>query len=288
MADAPVMTRSAFGAELGVRTHIMGVLNVTPDSFSDGGRYGSVAAAVAAAQTMVEEGADVIDIGGESTRPGAPAVSAEAELARVIPVIEALASAGVGQTTISIDTTKAEVAEAAVGVGAGLVNDISAMTFDPAMAATVARLDVPVVLSHTRDRPEVMQKGDLRYEGGVVAAVRSALAAALEDAKAAGVAMDRVIVDPGIGFGKTVEDNLRLLRDLEPLRSLGCPVLVGTSRKSFLGRITGRPVEQRLTATVASVALAVAAGADIVRVHDVAAARDAVRVADALVRGWTS
>lgn len=272
--------------DLGRRTHIMGVLNATPDSFSDGGRYPDPAAAVDAAHQMIEQGADIIDIGGESTRPGAPRIDVATELSRVIPIIDRLAAAGIGDRKLSIDTTKAAVAREALAAGAHLVNDISAMTFDPEMRAAVAALGAPVVLSHTRGRPEVMQKGDLSYEGGVVAAVTAALAQATSAAEAAGIAREKVIIDPGIGFGKTVDDNLQLLRDLRALRRLGCPVMVGTSRKSFLGGLTGRPVSERLTATMATVALSVASGADFVRVHDVGDARDAVKIADAWVRGY--
>ena len=288
MSDARWMNLATMFPDLGRRTHIMAVLNATPDSFSDGGRFSGSSAAIDAAQAMLEAGADIVDIGGESTRPGAPAVSADAELYRVMPIVEGLVRAGIGDRKLSIDTTKAAVARAAVQAGTHLVNDISAMTFDPAMASTVAALGVPVVLSHTRDRPEVMQKGDLTYADGVVSAVSRSLREAMDRATAAGVGADQLIVDPGIGFGKTVEDNLELLRHIEALRALGCPVLVGTSRKSFLGKLTGRPVQDRVTATMATVALSIAHGADFVRVHDVEQTSDTVRVADAWVRGLPS
>lgn len=271
----PMPTVDALWPELGQRTLVMGVLNVTPDSFSDGRPNDDADRAVARGVALVEAGADVVDVGGESTRPGAPAVSADDELARVLPVIEGLMAAGVER--ISIDTTKAIVARRAVEAGACIVNDISAMTFDPAMAETVAAAGAPIVLSHTRDRPEAMQLGDLTYEGGVVAAVHAALAAAVEAARSAGITS--WMVDPGIGFGKTVEQNLELLRNLSAFEDLG-PVLVGTSRKSFLGKITGRPVDQREDATAATVALSVSTGASMVRVHDVARMVDVVRVAD--------
>lgn len=271
--------------ELGRRTHIMGILNVTPDSFSDGGRLTTVDAAVQAARQMRREGADIIDIGGESTRPGAERVSTEDELSRVLPVIEALGPDRDVGLKISIDTTKAAVARRAVEAGAHIVNDISAMTFDPDMPALVGALGVPVVLCHTRGRPDVMQQGDLAYAGGVVSAVRTALATAIETAKAAGVDGADIFIDPGIGFGKTLEDNLALIRGLGALRALGCPVLVGTSRKRFLGTLTGREVHERGAATLASVSASIAYGADVVRVHDVASTRDVVRVTDALVRG---
>jgi dihydropteroate synthase len=269
--------------DLGRRTLVMGVLNVTPDSFSDGGRYGDVEAAAEAALHMLAAGADVVDIGGESTRPGSDPGSLEEELRRVIPVVEALASMGI--EGISVDTTKAEVARRAVAAGAALVNDISALGFDPDMPATVAALGVPVVLSHTRGPPKTMQQGDLTYEGGVVAAVIRDLGAALARATAAGISPEQVLVDPGIGFGKDLAQNLTLLRNLGALQAaLGRPVLVGTSRKAFLGALTGRPPEARDAATLATVALAIQSGAAMVRVHDVPDAVDVVKVADAWVR----
>lgn len=267
---------------LGQRTQVMGILNVTPDSFSDGGRYPDVDAAVEAGLEMLAAGADLVDVGGESTRPGAEPVSAADEIARVVPVIEGLAAVGI--RGISIDTTKAEVARAAVEAGASLVNDISAMTFDAAMPEAVAALEVPVVLSHTRGPPQTMQTGDLSYPGGVVAAVARALAQAIAAAEAAGVASDAIVLDPGIGFGKTLEDNLELLRQLAVLKSAGHPVLVGTSRKRFIGDLTGKEsAVERDAGTAATVALAIAAGADLVRVHDVGIMVDVVRVADAIV-----
>lgn len=259
----------------------MGILNATPDSFSDG-RSEGVQARVARGIALVEAGADAVDVGGESTRPGAPRVSAEEETARVVPVIEGLVRAGVAR--ISIDTTKAAVARRAIEAGACLVNDISALTFDPDLARVVAEAGVAVALMHTRARPEVMQQGSLEYEGGVVAAVTSALAEAMAVGRAAGIAEDAMLVDPGIGFGKTVEDNFELLRNLSALSALRAPVLVGTSRKSFIGAITNKGVEDREMGTAATVALSVAGGAAMVRVHDVAAMVDVVRVADAWCR----
>ncbi|MEQ9537622.1 MAG: dihydropteroate synthase [Deltaproteobacteria bacterium] len=266
---------------MGHRTLVMGILNATPDSFSDG-REASVEARVARGLALAEAGADVIDVGGESTRPGAPIVSAEEETARVVPVIEGLVRGGVAR--ISIDTTKASVAQRAIEAGACLVNDISAFRFDADMPRVVADARVAVALMHTRARPEVMQEGPLEYEGGVVAAVKSALANAVAVGRAAGVGEDAMLLDPGIGFGKTVEDNLELLRNLEVLAELG-PVLVGTSRKSFIGAITNKGVEDREMGTAATVALSIARGAAMVRVHDVAAMVDVVRVADAWCRG---
>ena len=269
--------------DLGRRTLVMGILNVTPDSFSDGGRYPDVDAATEAALRMLAAGADVVDVGGESTRPGSDPVSLEEELRRVIPVIEALAELGI--EGLSIDTTKAEVARRAVAAGAGLVNDVSALGFDPDMAATVAALGVPVVLSHTRARPKTMQDGALTYEGGVVASVTADLGAAMARAAAAGVDPAQLLVDPGIGFGKDLAQNLELIRGLGALgAALGRPVLVGTSRKAFIGALTGQPPEARDAGTAASVALAVHYGAAMVRVHDVPTTVDVVKVADALVR----
>ena len=265
---------------LGKRPMIMGILNVTPDSFSDGGALDGAPAAIARAQAMFAEGADIIDIGGESTRPGARPVSAVEERRRVLPVIEGLVAAGAGP--ISIDTTKAEVAAASVEAGAVIVNDISGGTFDPQMRAVVAERRCGFVIMHTRERPEIMQSGAWRYEGGVLGAVATRLAELATAAIDAGITKGQIVLDPGIGFGKTLDENLDLLAGLPALRAIGYPLLVGTSRKSFLGALTGRAVGARLPATAASVALCVTSGADIVRVHDVAAMRDAALVAAAI------
>ncbi len=244
--------------ELGKRTLIMGVLNITPDSFSDGGKYATADAAIARARVLVEEGADLIDVGGESTRPGAQHVSEAEELRRVLPVIEAIASLA----PVSIDTTKAPVAAAALDAGAVMVNDISGGTFDAEMRPLVASRRCPFILMHTRARPEVMQDGTWTYEGGVVHAVQARLQELAAEAVAAGIAKENIVVDPGIGFGKTLEENVALLGGIEVFAKLGYPLLVGTSRKSFLGTIAGRPVGERIFATAASVALVAAAGAD--------------------------
>ena len=265
--------------DLGSRTLVMGVLNTTPDSFSDGGLFSDPDRALDRALAMMDAGADLIDVGGESTRPGADPVEVDVELARVLPVIDRLAGAGVGP--ISIDTTKAQVALRALEHGAAIVNDVSAMSFDPDMRRAVAEKQAGVFLMHTRGRPQEMQKGELAYEGGVVDAVKQALADAISKA---GVARELIAIDPGIGFGKTVEQNLDLLRNLGAFKELGCPILVGTSRKSFIGKITGRDVEKRIFGTAATVALAISAGADIVRVHDVEAMVDVAAIADAWVR----
>jgi len=266
----------------GARTYIMGVLNVTPDSFSDGGRFADVAAAIDAGVALRAAGADIVDVGGESTRPGAAAVSAEAELARVCPVVEGLRAAGV--EAISIDTRKAAVAEAALTAGATMVNDVSGGLFDPALLEVTAGARAPYVAMHSRDIPERMQRGKISYQD-VVQDVRAWLVEAVARAVDAGVARQRIVLDPGIGFGKTVAHNLALTRGLGALRDLGHAVLYGPSRKSFLGALLGdAPPDQRLEATLAAVSLGIVFGADIVRVHDVAQARRAVVVADAMCR----
>ncbi|MGC9530050.1 MAG: dihydropteroate synthase [Candidatus Bipolaricaulaceae bacterium] len=255
----------------------MGIVNVTPDSFSPGGRYLDPEAAAAHALRLEAEGADLIDVGGESTRPGAAPVSAREELRRVLPVLAALQ--GKLSVPISIDTTKAEVAEESIKAGAQVVNDISALRFDPEMGPLVARTGVGVILMHMQGTPQTMQ--DNPTYADVVDEVRSFLAARARAAVAAGVAGEQVAVDPGIGFGKTVEHNLDLLRRLPALVELGLPVVVGPSRKSFIGAVLGLPVDQRLEGTLAACAVAVARGADVVRVHDVAPVR---RVVDMAVR----
>lgn len=259
----------------------MGILNVTPDSFSDGGRYDSTAAAVAAGLRMIAEGADIIDIGGESTRPGAAPVAAAAELARVLPVVEALRRQS--DVFISVDTYKADVAEAALAAGADIINDISAMGFDPRMAAVAAASGAGVVLMHILGTPRDMQS-DPHYED-VVGEISAFLAGRIAIALAAGIAREQIVIDPGIGFGKRLEDNLVILRDLGRLTALGCPILSGPSRKSFIGRILDLPVEQRLEGTAAAVTASILNGARIVRVHDVAAMRRVVLLADAIRSG---
>ncbi|MEW6324457.1 MAG: dihydropteroate synthase [Nitrospirota bacterium] len=265
---------------LSARPHVMGVLNVTPDSFSDGGRFVSATSAVERAERMAEEGADLIDIGGESTRPGAAPVPLEEELRRVLPVIERLA--GRCRVPIAVDTSKAEVARRAIAAGAAMVNDVTALRGDPAMAEVVAEARAPVVLMHMRGAPATMQRAP-RYRslmGELLRFFRERIAAA----GSAGIDRRRIIIDPGIGFGKTVRHNLQILGQLERLAPLDRPILVGPSRKSFIGKILGLPVEQRLEGTAAAVAAAVLHGAHIVRVHDVAAMARVVRMADAIRR----
>jgi dihydropteroate synthase len=257
---------------------IMGVVNVTPDSFSDGGRFLDPGAAIAHGLELQNEGADILDIGGESTRPGADPVPEAEELRRVVPVISGLISAGV-TARISIDTTKAAVAAAALEAGATLVNDVSALRADPELAGLVADTGADVCLMHMLGEPRTMQS-DPRY-GDVVAEVKAFLVQRMAFAIGRGIAKERIMLDPGIGFGKTGEHNLELLRRLEEIAAIGRPVVIGTSRKSFLGRITGREVDDRLAATIASNVIAFERGASVFRVHDVAPVRDALMVAAA-------
>jgi dihydropteroate synthase len=259
------------------RTAVMGILNITPDSFSDGGFFLAREQAVVHAHRMAEEGADIIDIGGESTRPGAQPVSVEEELDRVVPVIEALAKEL--PLPISIDTSKPEVMRAAVAAGAGLINDVRALR-EPGALEAAAGLNVPVCLMHMQGEPRSMQANPV-YDD-VVNDVRAFLAVRIEAATAAGIRRDRVVIDPGFGFGKTVAHNLELLRRLSEFRALGVPVLAGLSRKSMIGALLGLPVEQRLHASVALALIAVQNGAHIVRVHDVQATREAVRMWEAV------
>jgi dihydropteroate synthase len=259
----------------------MGIVNLTPDSFSDGGRNAGRDEALAHARRLVGEGADLIDLGGESSRPGSDPVSLDEELRRVIPVVEALASER--DVPISIDTAKAEVARRALAAGASIINDISALGADPDMADVVASTGAGVVLMHMQGVPKTMQL-DPRYED-VVGEVYDMLARRITWAESIGIARDRIAVDPGIGFGKTIDHNLEILRNLRRFDTLGCAVLIGTSRKGFLGKLTGRGPGERATATVVSSLAACAAGARVVRVHDVAPMVDAIKVWTA-VRGW--
>ena len=256
---------------------VMGVVNVTPDSFSDGGEFFDAERAIAHGRELADEGADILDIGGESTRPGAEAVDAEEETARVAPVIEALAADG---ARVSVDTSKPEVAARALDAGAEIVNDVTALG-DPEMAALVADRGAELVLMHMQGSPRTMQENPT-YDD-VVDDVRAFLAERVERAVDAGVQEERIWIDPGIGFGKTVDHNLELLRRLRELTDLGRPIMVGTSRKSFIGKLTGAPVDQRLGGTIATCVLAVANGAAGVRVHDVRPVREALAVAAAIL-----
>ena len=266
----------------GQRTYLMGVLNVTPDSFSDGGLFNRLDAAVAQAKYMAESGVDILDIGGQSTRPQAADLPLQTELDRVLPVIQALRRE-LPDLPISIDTTKAEVARAAVAAGADLVNDISGATFDPAMLATVAELQVPIVLMHIRGTPQTMQS--LTDYADLIGEICEFLAGRAAAALQAGITPERIWLDPGIGFAKTWSQNLEILRQLPRLKALGAPLLVGSSRKSFIGHILNQPdPKQRIWGTASTCCAAIASGADILRVHDVSQMRDVCRVADAIWR----
>ena len=256
----------------------MGIVNVTPDSFSDGGQHLQRDAALAHAQQLIAEGADILDIGGESTRPGAQPVSVQQELDRILPVIEGLRGAPL---PISIDTFKPEVMRAAIAAGAQMVNDINALQDDAAMAV-VAASDVGVCLMHKQGTPQTMQ-AQPHYQD-VVAEVGAFLTGCIMAAEAAGIQRQRIVIDPGFGFGKTLAHNLALLRELNKLKELGVPVLVGLSRKSMLGALIGQDVTQRLPASVAAALIAVQRGANIVRVHDVRATVDALKVWSAVMK----
>jgi dihydropteroate synthase len=260
----------------------MGILNVTPDSFFDGGRRAGIEAALAHARLLAAEGADLIDVGGESTRPGAPAVAVEEELERVVPVIERLRREV--SLPLSIDTNKSAVARAAVAAGADFVNDVSGLSFDPAMAATVAASGAGLFLMHTRGRPQTMQ-AETAY-ADLIGEVSVWLAGQLAMATAAGIAPEKIALDPGVGFGKDVAGNLEIIRRLGDFLTLGRPILLGTSRKSFIGAVLGQPdPAQRLAGSLATVALGVAHGALLFRVHDVAPSREAALTAWAVCRG---
>ena len=260
---------------------IMGVINVTPDSFSDGGLYLDPAVAISHGQRLAADGAAILDIGGESTRPGARPVAAGEELRRVIPVIEGVAGAGAG-VQISIDTSKAAVAAQALQAGASLVNDVTALRGDPDLAGLIAEAGVDCCLMHMLGNPRTMQD-DPRYED-VVSEVKAFLEDRAAFAVAAGIRQERILIDPGIGFGKTAAHNLELLRRLQELVELGFPVVVGTSRKSFLGRLTGRAeTRERLAGTIATCVMAYERGASVLRVHDVAPVYDALTIAAATV-----
>jgi dihydropteroate synthase len=265
------------------KTLVMGVLNITDDSFSDGGHYLDREAAVERGIQMIGEGADIVDVGGESTRPGALQVSPETEISRVVPIIEELA--GRGCQYISIDTTKAEVAERALASGASIVNDISAMNFDSEMATTASAAGASVILMHTAGRPETMQD-EISYDD-LMADIFRYLSEAVKKAEEKGISRERLCVDPGIGFGKTPEHNMELIARVVELRSLGTSVLIGASRKSFLGHYLGNDVQDRLTGSIAAAAAAIMGGADIVRVHDVAQTVKAATICDQVKR-WTN
>jgi dihydropteroate synthase len=283
MKPTPSLTLSWSGytLDLSRRTHVMGVINVTPDSFSDGGQFFEKDRAIEQALDFAMDGADLIDIGGESTRPYSMAVSVDEEMNRVVPVIEGLKKQL--RIPISIDTLKARVAREALRCGASMVNDISALRSDPEMAAVVAEAEVPVILMHMKGTPADMQVHPT-YED-VALEIITFLKKAMDEAVSSGVRRDLIIVDPGIGFGKTFDHNLEILRELGRFGSLDAPILVGSSRKAFIGQILDKKVSERDTGTMATVAAAVMNGAHIVRVHNVKQAVETVKVIDAIKRG---
>jgi len=266
--------------EIGRRTLIMGILNVTPDSFSDGGLYASVESAVEHAERMVSEGADIIDVGGESTRPGAESVPAEDEIRRILPVIEKLTK--ITKIPISIDTYKSSVARRALEAGACIINDISALRGDPDMAYVAAEAGVSVALMHMKGTPKDMQVNP--HYDDPINEITSFFRERIQAAVDAGISPDQIIIDPGIGFGKTAEHNLEIIRRLREFKSLGKPILIGTSRKSFIGKVLDLPVDDRLEGTAATVAVSICNGADIVRVHDVKEMLRVARMTDAIMR----
>jgi dihydropteroate synthase len=265
--------------DLGQRTAVVGVLNVTPDSFSDSGQYLDYGAAIDRAVEMESQGADIVEIGAESTRPGAQGVPLEVELSRLVPVLERLAPRL--RIPVAVDTYKSQVARVSIDLGAQVINDVSALRFDPQMARVVASSNAVIILMHMRGTPESMQK--MEPSPDILGEIERDLATAAGQAAALGVSAERMILDPGIGFGKTLEQNLEIINNIDRLATLGYPLMVGTSRKGFIGKLTGRPAHQRQFGTAATVAAAVLNGAHLVRVHDVKEMVDVVRVADALV-----
>jgi dihydropteroate synthase len=275
------MSWSGYALDLSHRTHVMGVINVTPDSFSDGGQFFDKDRAIEQGLRLAMDGADLLDIGGESTRPYSKGISAEEELNRVLPVIESLKKEL--RIPISIDTLKARVAREALRCGASMVNDISALRFDPDMGAVVAEAGVPVILMHMKGTPADMQRHPT-YDD-ITSEIITFLKKAMDQAVSRGVQRDRIIVDPGIGFGKTSDHNLEILKELGRFRCLDAPVLVGSSRKAFIGQILDKKAHERDTGTMATVAAAVMNGAHIVRVHNVKQAAETVKIIDAIKRG---
>jgi dihydropteroate synthase len=266
--------------DLSSRTHIMGILNVTPDSFSDGGRFHRFEDAIAQGMGMIQEGADIIDVGGESTRPGSDPVTLEEELSRVIPVISSLAQKT--DVPISIDTYKSEVARRALDAGAQMINDISALRFDPKMKRIAGEHQVPVILMHIKGTPKDMQK-DPSYED-VIGEITQYLRESIQLAYEGEIEKERILIDPGIGFGKRFQDNLNILKNLREFSILRCPILIGCSRKSFIGKILDLPVGERLEGSLAALAVAVMNGANIVRVHDVKESKRVAGLVDAIRR----
>jgi len=278
--DSTLLRTSRREIRIGERTLIMGIINATPDSFSDGGRFPTPEMAVEEGLRMVDEGADLIDVGGESSRPGSDPVPEDEELRRVIPIIRGLA--GRISVPLSIDTMKAAVARAAIAEGAEIVNDISAMNHDPGMPGVVAEAGAGVVLMHMRGTPKTMQTGDLTYRS-LLGEVISFLRERIDAAGKGGIAPVQIMIDPGLGFGKTAMDNVRLIKHLRELAILGRPIVVGPSRKSFIGHVTGGGPQERIEGTAAAVTAAIMNGSRVVRVHDVKTMKKVATMADALV-----
>ena len=263
---------------MGERTLVMGILNVTPDSFSDTGKYFGIEASVRRAWEIAEEGADILDIGGESTRPGSVGVGVEEEIKRVVPTLEALAKGPKYPLPISVDTTKSEVARAAMERGAAIINDISAMTADPNIGSVSAEFGAALVLMHMRGTPQTMQA--LPPSPDILSEIDAWANDAVARASACGVSSDRIILDPGVGFGKTAAQNVEIIVNIRRLSAAGFPVMIGTSRKAFIGVVTRKPAHDRVIGTCATVAASILHGAHIVRVHDVAAARETADITD--------
>ncbi|WP_350343068.1 dihydropteroate synthase [Proteinivorax tanatarense] len=273
-SNKQVIRCGKYKLQLGVKTYIMGILNITPDSFSDGGDHYSIEEAIKHAKYMVSQGADIIDVGGESTRPGAEEVTLDVELKRVVPIVKELAKQT--DVPISVDTYKAKVAEETLQAGAHIINDVWGLQKDPEMAPVLAQYNAPIVMMHN-------QKGT-SYDGDIIESIKEFLRNSIEIALAAGVEKEKIILDPGIGFGKTAEQNIEVLGRLSELRELGYPVLLGTSRKSMLGKILDLPPKQRVEGTLATSVLGVSQGVEIIRVHDIEANLRAIKVTDAIVR----
>jgi dihydropteroate synthase len=274
-----IKLRNGATLSLGARTVVVGVLNITPDSFSDGGQNFDSARAIDRALEMESEGADIIEVGGESTRPGSARISVDDELSRVLPVLSELE--GRVRVPIAIDTYKSEVAAAAVALGASVINDVSALRFDPAVADVAARKRAVLILMHMRGDPATMQK--IEPSPDIFAEIESDLTTAIQVAESRGVERNLIVIDPGVGFGKTLEQNLAIINHLDRFESFGLPLMLGTSRKSFIGRVSGRSEGERLFGTAASVAAAILRGAHIVRVHDVKQLVEVARITDAIV-----
>lgn len=280
MTDNKIVSIGKNNLEIGKRTYIMGILNITPDSFSDGGKFIDADNAIKHAKKMTEEGADIIDIGGESTRPGSLEVSSKEEIQRVLPVVERLVEEV--NAFISVDTSKAEVAEKVLQAGAHIINDVWGLQKDKAMASVIAKHDAPVVIMHN--------KNDTNYDKDIIESIKEFLNNSINIALSAGIDKNKIILDPGIGFGKTVEQNIIVMSRLEELKDLGYPILLGTSRKSMIGKILDLPANERVEGTISTSVIGIMKGIDFLRVHDIKENLRAVLVTDTIVRGikpWT-